>query len=331
MSHAKKFIPTEDEVIAKELKKYNIADAKIAELSKMYMPLELKDLDDKETFKAIREGRIHIKGVRVDVEKKRKELKAFALKYGKAVDGEAKRLTSMLYEIENHLHTQEDKVRVEKERIEREERERKEKIGFDRIGKLTEQGVMATLGDVIDLEDGEFEETLKEAKEIKRLKDEEAARIEAARKAEEERLRVQKEEQDKQARELAEQRAEIERQRKEVEEQKQAQENERLEREREEQKKKEIQEAEEKAREYAAREERKKVEAENERLRLQELEQERQKQLAPDKDKIDALIADIKAMELPQLKNENAVKIIGNTRKLLDKVCVYLDEQKERL
>ena len=58
-----------------------------------------------------------VKNHRVAVEKKRKDLKADALEWGRKVDAEAKRITVLLEPIEVHLQTEEDKVTKEKERI----------------------------------------------------------------------------------------------------------------------------------------------------------------------------------------------------------------------
>ena len=106
-----------------DMVKYDISEAAIAEMSKKYMGLVVKDPDDAEGFKAAHNARIIVKGKRVEVEKKRVELKADALKYGRAVDSEAKRITALLQPIEDHLIAQEKVVTDEKERIEREKQE----------------------------------------------------------------------------------------------------------------------------------------------------------------------------------------------------------------
>jgi chromosome segregation ATPase len=58
-----------------------------------------------------------VKSKRVEVEKVRKELKADALEYGRKVDAEAKRITAMLQPIEDHLTAEEEAYLAEKERI----------------------------------------------------------------------------------------------------------------------------------------------------------------------------------------------------------------------
>ena len=107
----------ESEFIKTELQKFNIADAAISKMSAEYLPLKVKGLDDKEGLKKVHDARIVIKNKRVEVEKKRKELKASSLAFGQAVDGEAKRITGLLLPIEAHLENEESIVEREKERL----------------------------------------------------------------------------------------------------------------------------------------------------------------------------------------------------------------------
>ncbi|MCC6409719.1 MAG: hypothetical protein IT453_21370, partial [Planctomycetes bacterium] len=101
----------------KALATFSPADAAIAEMRERYMALEIKGLDDRAGYKIVREARLDVKRHRVAIEKKRAELKADALEYGRKVDGEAKRLTAMLEPIEAHLETQEKAIDAERDRI----------------------------------------------------------------------------------------------------------------------------------------------------------------------------------------------------------------------
>mgnify|MGYP001609035483 CR=1 FL=1 len=65
----------ETDFIKTELQKFNVADAVIAKMSAEYLPLKVKGLDDKEGLKKVHDARMVIKGKRIEVEKKRKELK----------------------------------------------------------------------------------------------------------------------------------------------------------------------------------------------------------------------------------------------------------------
>lgn len=55
-----------------------------------YAALEIADLDDKAGTKLVKDARIELKKVRTGIEKKRTELKAGALEFGRRVDAVAK-------------------------------------------------------------------------------------------------------------------------------------------------------------------------------------------------------------------------------------------------
>lgn len=97
--------------------KYDVTDIVIAEMRTQYMALTVKSLDDEAGFRQVHAARMVVKDHRVAVEKKRKDLKADALEYGRKVDSEAKRITALLEPIEFHLLGEEEKVTKEKERI----------------------------------------------------------------------------------------------------------------------------------------------------------------------------------------------------------------------
>ncbi len=97
--------------------RYSVSDAAIAEMQAAYMPLVIAGVEDAEGYRRVHEARMTVKGTRVEIEKKRKELKSEALEYGRRVDGEAKRLTGLLEPIESHLSQVEDAYAAEKERI----------------------------------------------------------------------------------------------------------------------------------------------------------------------------------------------------------------------
>jgi hypothetical protein len=112
-----------------DLQRFNTPDTAIAEMREQYLHLAIKDIDDKEGFEKVHSARMIVKDKRVNVEKVRKELKADAITYGKAVDEEAKRITGLLEPIETHLSKEEQKIEDEKKRIrEEEEQKAKEKI-----------------------------------------------------------------------------------------------------------------------------------------------------------------------------------------------------------
>lgn len=116
------------EYVKKELKKYNLPDAKIAELKDKYLKLKVKSIEDIDNYMACKSAHQEVKGLRIAVEKKRVELKASSVAFGRAIDTEAKRLTTDISEVEDHLLTQRKVIEDEKKRIQeaKEQREREE-------------------------------------------------------------------------------------------------------------------------------------------------------------------------------------------------------------
>lgn len=76
----------------KELVKYDVTEAALETYRKEFLPLTINGLDDHEGYEKVKEARLFIRGERVNVEKRRVELKAQSLEYGRAVDAEAKRI-----------------------------------------------------------------------------------------------------------------------------------------------------------------------------------------------------------------------------------------------
>ena len=173
-----------------ELVEFRKQDAAIAKLREQYMPLKINGLEDKEGFAKVHDARMIVKNTRVSVEKKRVELKADALAYGRAVDAEAKRLTELLAPIESHLEAEEDCIVQERERIKKEAERKRQAITQDRVDKFMALGVVPSIIDVAVLTDEQFAESLAAAQ---KAKDERDAAAEAQRKAEE-KARREKEE-----------------------------------------------------------------------------------------------------------------------------------------
>lgn len=116
------------------LQEFNITEAAIAEMEATLLAIKVADENDKLGYEHAREQRLMVKEIRVSVEKKRKELKEGALRYGQIIDGYARGIREKLEIIESHLQTQEDIVgqfkkrqemaRLEAERLEREAKQR---------------------------------------------------------------------------------------------------------------------------------------------------------------------------------------------------------------
>lgn len=181
--------------IKTELQKFSITDAAIAKLSAEFLALKVKGLDDKEGLTEVHSARMVVKSKRIEVEKKRKELKESSLSFGRAVDGEAKRITALLLPIETHLENEESIVEKEKERLAVEAAQKRQAKLQDRANKLKVYECTIDAVTLSTLPDEVFEKTLANAKhdyETKQQKHkEEAAAIEKIKAAQEqERIRL---------------------------------------------------------------------------------------------------------------------------------------------
>lgn len=185
------------------------ADQEVARI-KPFMELLVESLEDKEGIAKVHEARMEVKALRVSVEKSRKELKAGSLEFGRRVDAEAKRITSMIEPIETHLIEQESIVKKEKERLAKIEQEKKEAEIRSKLEKLAAFGVMRLASDIETYSIAEFEWMLLDAEKKYKAK-KEAEEAERKKQAEEsERLRIERERQEAEAARLKAERKEQE-------------------------------------------------------------------------------------------------------------------------
>jgi hypothetical protein len=140
-------VPTFEIIIEREIAKYDLPAAAIKKLEDEFMPLCVRSLDDEEGYAQVKEALRFMVSKRNEVEDKRKELKADSLKFGRAVDDEAKRLTLMLSPIELHLKAEKDKIDSEKKRIAEQEEARKQRVIVHRHQMLVGVG-MVVLEDI---------------------------------------------------------------------------------------------------------------------------------------------------------------------------------------
>ncbi|MDP2218512.1 MAG: hypothetical protein Q8J68_14640 [Methanolobus sp.] len=116
-----------------------VTDAIIAQMAEQYLSLKINGIEDKDGFKKVHDARMVVKGTRVKVENKRKELKGDALRYGQAIDEEANRIKGLLLPIEDHLVTEEQAIIDALEAITK-EKERQEELRIqvrrDRLAAL---------------------------------------------------------------------------------------------------------------------------------------------------------------------------------------------------
>ena len=126
-------IKTDQEFIDSQLKKYNVTDAALAEIRQRYGELTVHGPDDKAGYDAVKAAIANVRSIRTGIEKKRKELKDLALRYGRAFDDEAKRLTSEVSQIEERL-------KIEKERTDKEIEDKKNAAMLLRTQALIDAG-----------------------------------------------------------------------------------------------------------------------------------------------------------------------------------------------
>ena len=183
---------TVEDVISTEIKKFNLADAKIAELKEQFKDLKISGVEDKDGYKAVSEAIKIVRTYRTGVEKVRKQIKEDYLKTGRAIDEEAKRLTASLEEIENPLKDKkqeiDDEIQAEKDRQEAEAQAKTDKrveeleaVGIKFDGRFYSIGEdisvdIVTIKDFTDEQFAEFKnrvsavnDKLQEAERIKNL------------------------------------------------------------------------------------------------------------------------------------------------------------------
>jgi len=122
--------------IRNELVKYSATDAAIAEMSKNYLALTIKDINDQEEYKLVHSARMDVKSKRVAVKKRGEELREDANIFRNAVIDEVKRITALLSPIEDHLQDEENRIEEEKERVKREAAEKLTAILRERANVL---------------------------------------------------------------------------------------------------------------------------------------------------------------------------------------------------
>lgn len=179
-----------------EIESISKIETAVAVMREKYLPLTIGGVDDKKGFDAVYKARQDVKSTRVAVEKKRKELKADALEFGRSVDGAAKRITDLLTPIEDHLKSQEDEYNKQKEAIKKAAEEAAAAKLQSRIDSLIAVRAVGPFPGLAVMPDDVFEVLLaaKTAENVARIAAEEAERLERE-KAEAELVRVREEEQ----------------------------------------------------------------------------------------------------------------------------------------
>lgn len=329
---------------------------KAGEWNETIESIVITDPSETGKMKMAKEGRLFLKNLRLEGEKivkaKREEIKArmaddvledkLWLKSGQMMEATFKNLESKLEEKEKFA--------------ERFEAERKEKLRSERLEILSPFqefipfGIENSLG---EMPETEFEKILNGAKlqqstkiEAERKAEEERIAREKAEAEERERIRQENERLRKEAEErekaLAEERAKAEAERKAIEEKarKEREEAEAIARkEREEQEaklaaeRKERERAEAELRAQKEAEEKARIEAEKkaEAERKAKAAEERKARLAPDKEKLVSLAGFLETLPIPEVKSEEAKKVIADVKILLAKTGNFLREKSEQI
>lgn len=265
-----------------------------------------------------------VKNHRVDVEKKRKELKSDALAWGKAVDSEAKRIFALLQPIESHLQNEEDKITKEKERIQAKvDRIEKEKIQA-RVDSLLKYNIVLPFMDIATWSDDEYNEKLSEVKTVFEAKQKRIANEKAEREAAEaefafkqaELARMQAE-QERQARVQAEREAALRHEREAIEREKQ-----------------EVVEAKARAKFEIKVKEEARIQAEKDakaRVIQEADEKKRVEALKPDKEKLISNANNLLIYMFTPVESEQANVILDHAHRKLNDIAQWIIEQAKEM
>ena len=135
--------------VATQLVKYSVTDAEIAILRERFDGLTC---DTPQQYEVVRVAIAEIRDLRVAIEKRRIELKADALEYGRRVDREASRITRELEQIEAPLKERKRAIDDERERIRQQaiEAKRREIEAQLRAQREAEERALKALRDAED-------------------------------------------------------------------------------------------------------------------------------------------------------------------------------------
>lgn len=331
--------PTVEVAVPSELiVKYDVTTEQIAAERERCASLSA---DTPKGYEEVRKSIAKMRATRVAIEKRRKELKAGALEYGRKVDAAAKHLTGLVEEIEAPLQAKKDAVDEEKARAKAEAEAAKQRAIEEQI-RQEREAEEARLRAEREAE----EQRLAAEREAQRVEAErlaaerakfeaEQAAAEAARRAEEERLareRAEAEaklraEREAEERRIAEERAKLEAEARAERERIAA---ERAAAEREEAERQARIRAEQEARERAERE---RAEAEERRVREAERKAELERRLAalrPDAEKLAAYASALHAVPIPDVSAPEATATLDEAQELLQRVCDVLERHTAR-
>lgn len=179
--------------------KYDVTEAAIAELRDRYKHITF------DTPAAYEEGRKAIgqlRELRGKIEKRRKELKADSLAFGRKVDGVAKQLTALVSALEDPMQAAKNIVDEEAARKKREE-ERAELLALEAQLKAEREEAEAKARAAREAEEKRLEEERAQIAEQERQLDEQRRAQEEERRREDERIRSERAELDRRQADIA--------------------------------------------------------------------------------------------------------------------------------
>lgn len=294
--------------------------------------LVVTDASQVHDMKMARTARLALKEIRVNADKTRKELKEDSLRYGKAVQGVYNVIEYLIAPIEKHLQEQEDFVAIA-------EAKRKAELKASREMELQPFAEFVPFGlNLGEMSEEDYAKTLNGAKLQSQAKIEAEQKAEAERIAKEkaeaeerERIKIENEklkaEAEAKEKQLAEERAKAEAERKAIEEKarkEKAAADAKLKAEKEANEKLQAEiRAKAEAEEKAKREAEAKAQAE---MKAKELADKKAK-AAPDKAKLNDFAKMLDELALPELKSEEANKVLTDAKTLLAKVSTFIREK----
>lgn len=171
---------------------YPVAMTVIADLKLKYGELTIACIDDKVGIKAVDEARKEVKRLKIQVENRRKELKADALEYGRKVDAAAKQLSEPLEALEASLAGKQKLVTDEIAKI---EQQKADELFASRRDRLAVYGAEVPERILRIMREDEFNNALcaaQSAHEDKLRRDAEEAEKAELQRAENERLEAER-------------------------------------------------------------------------------------------------------------------------------------------
>ncbi len=121
----------------------------IEKLETDYGHLKTNGVEDKDSYKEVKEARLTVKNLRLDFEKARKALIDKANKFKKDTNSEADKIISKLEPLENRLLEQQKKVDDEIDRIKKAEEEREQARIKERTDLCYDYGMIFNGSDYI--------------------------------------------------------------------------------------------------------------------------------------------------------------------------------------